>query len=99
MNAVGADDGIRDRRCAIGKSEANAVPGLIQTDELVAQLDALVGNGARQRGVQIATMRQQIRRAEFLFGGFAENHVEFDFAGSPIPVVPGARVKRLLAQS
>jgi hypothetical protein len=44
-------------------------------------------------------MSQQIRRAKFLFGYLAENHVEFDFAGAPIPVVPGARVKGLLAQS
>src|ERR1700692_2908002 len=68
MNAVGADDGIRERRCAIGKREANPFTRPSQTDELVAQLDAWVGNGARQSGVQIATMSQQIRRAEFLFG-------------------------------
>ncbi len=44
-------------------------------------------------------MRQQIGRAEFLFGALAKNHVEFDFAGAPVAVVPGARVEGLRAQS
>jgi hypothetical protein len=29
----------------------------------------------------------------------AEDHVELDFAGAPVAVVPRARIKRLLAQS
>ena len=48
--------------------------------------------------MQIAAMCQQIGRTEFLLGAFAENHVEFDFAGTPIPVVPGARIEGLRAQ-
>jgi hypothetical protein len=44
-------------------------------------------------------MGQQIWRAKFLFGALAENHVEFDFACSRVPVVPGTRVEGLFAQS
>src|SRR3974390_370552 len=44
-------------------------------------------------------MGQQIGCAEFLLGAFTENHVELDFPGLPIPVVPGSGIKRLGAQS
>ena len=43
-------------------------------------------------------MRQQIGRAELLLGALAKDHVEFDFAGAPVAVVPGARIERLRAQ-
>jgi hypothetical protein len=49
--------------------------------------------------VQVDAVRQQIGRAEFPFGVLAKNHVEFDFAGAPVAVVPGARIERLRAQS
>ena len=48
--------------------------------------------------MQVAAMGQQIGRAEFLLGALAEDHVELDFAGTPVPVVPGARIERLRAQ-
>ena len=99
MNAVGADHGIGGRGCAVGKGQPNAIAGLIQPDQLVVQPDAFIGNGAGERRMQIAAMRQQIGRAEFLFGALAKNHVEFDFAGAPVAVVPGARIERLRAQS
>jgi hypothetical protein len=44
-------------------------------------------------------MGEQIWRAKLTFGALTKNHVEFDFAGSPVPVVPGARVEGLTAQS
>jgi hypothetical protein len=44
-------------------------------------------------------MGEQIWRAKFLFGALTENHVEFDFACSRVPVVPGTRVEGLFAQS
>src|ERR1700682_2090784 len=44
-------------------------------------------------------MSQQIGRGEPSFGALTENNVEFGFAGSPVPVVPRARVEGLFAQS
>src|SRR6266446_1493709 len=99
MNAVRSNDRIRNRDCTVGKSQSDAAVDLIQSDQSVAQLDEFVRNGAGQLGVQVSTMSEQIRRTKFLFGGLTENHVEFDFARSPVPVVPGARVEGLFAQS
>jgi hypothetical protein len=99
MNAVRCNDRIRNRGCTIGKGQPDAAVALIQSDQPVAQLDAFVRNYAGQRGVQVSAMGEQIGRAKFLFGALAENHVEFDFACSPVPVVPGARVEGLFAQS
>src|SRR5436190_8766286 len=97
MNAVRSDDRIRNRDCAIGKSQSHAAVDLLQSDQPVAQLDAFVRNYAGQGGVQVSTMGKQIGRAKFLFGALTENHVEFDFAGSPVPVVPGARRRTVRA--
>src|SRR3979411_3107431 len=94
MNAVRADDRIHDCGRAIGKRYSDAIACLVQTYQFGAQLGAFAGNRTGESRVQVATVSQQIRRAELLFGALAENHVEFDFAGSPIPVVPGARVER-----
>jgi len=44
-------------------------------------------------------MSPQIGRAKLLFGALTENHVEFDSARSPVPVVPGAGIEGLCAQS
>src|SRR5712672_1230209 len=99
MNAVCSNDRIRNRDGTIGKSQPDAAVALIQSDQFVAQLDAFVRNDAGQRGVQVSTMGEQIWRAKFPFGALTENHVEFDFARSPVPVVPGARVEGLFAQS
>src|SRR5260370_31359210 len=99
MNAVCSNDRICNSEFAIGKSKPHAAVALIQSDQPVAQLDGFVGNYAGQRGVQVATMGEQIWRAKFLFGALTENLVEFDFACSPVPVVPGARVEGLFAQS
>ena len=97
MHAVCADDGVGSSGCAIGKAQPYAVAGLVESDQPVAKLDALVGNGARERRMQVSAMRQQIRRAKLPFGGFAEDHVELDVAGAPIAVVPGTRIEGLLA--
>ncbi len=86
-------------RCAIGKCQANAIADLIESDQLVVEPDHLIGNGAGERRMQVAAMRQQIRRAELLLGALAKNHVELDFAGAPVAVVPGARIERLRAQA
>ena len=94
MHAVGADHGIGDCGRAVGESQAYAVSGLIQSGELVAESHAFVGYGAGERRVKIAAMREQVGRAEFLFGALAEDHVELDVATLPVPVVPGARVER-----
>src|SRR5258708_29463843 len=99
MNAVRSDDRICDRDCTVGKSQSHAVVGLIQSDQSVAQLDVFGRKYAGQGGVQVPTMSQQIGRAKLAFGALTENHVEFDFACSPVPVVPGARVEGLFAQS
>lgn len=99
MNAVRTNNGIRDRLFTAGKAEANAPLSLIQSNQLVAELYAVAGNSAGQSGMQIAPMSQQIGGAKFPFRYLAENHVEFDFAGSPIPIVPGAWIEGLLAQS
>src|ERR1700682_3915442 len=56
-------------------------------------------NCAGQGSVQVPTMSQQIGRTKFLLGGLTKNHVEFDLACSPVPVVPGARIEGLSAQS
>ena len=99
MNAVRSNDRIRNRDCTIGKRQSHAAVALLQSDQPVAQLDAFVRNYAGQGGVQVPTMGKQIGRAKFLFGALAENHIEFDFACSPVPVVPGAWVEGLFAQS
>src|SRR5467141_3856477 len=99
MNTVCSNDRIRNRDCTIGKSQPDAAVALIQSDQSVTELDVFVRNDAGQRGVQVSTMGEQIWRAKFLFGALTENHVEFDFACSPVPVVPGARVEGLFAQS
>src|SRR3981081_3581403 len=99
MNAVRSNDRICNRGCTIGKSQSDAIVDLIQSDQPVAQLDVFVRNGAGQGGVQVSTMSQQIGCAKLTFGALTENHVEFDFACSPVPVVPGARVEGLSAQS
>ena len=98
MNAVCADHGVGHRRCAVGKRQPHAIAGLIQSGQSVVELDAVVGHGARQRRMQVAAMRQQIGRTEFLFGALAEDHVELDFTGAPVAVVPGARIERLSAK-
>ena len=99
MNAVGADHGIGRGGCTIGERQPDALAGLVQPDQFVVELDAIVRHRARQRRMQITAMRQQIGRAKFLFGALAENHVELDFAGAPVAVVPGARIERLAAKS
>ena len=99
MNAVRANHRIGDRDRPIGEGQPDAVAGLIQSDQSMAQPDVFVGHRTCERGVQIAAMSQQIGRSEHALGAFAENHVELDFAGSPVPVVPGARIEGLRAQS
>ena len=99
MNAVGADHGVGGHACTVGECQPDTFAGIIQPDKFVAELDALIWNGAGERRMKIAAMRQKIGRAKFLFGALAENHVELDFAGAPVAVVPGARVERLRAQS
>src|ERR1700719_3160018 len=99
MNAVRSNDRVRNRDRAIGKRQSDAIAGLIQSDQSVAQLDVFGRYCAGQGGVQVSAMSQQIGRAELAFGALAKNHVEFDFAGSPVPVVPRARVEGLFAQS
>jgi hypothetical protein len=86
MNAVRGYDGVGNRYCAIGKGKSDAVLGLIQSDQSVAQLDTFVRNCACQSGVQISTMREQIGCAKLPFRRIAEDHVEFNFAGAPILV-------------
>ncbi len=99
MNAVSPDDSIRNRDGTIGKSQPDAAVDLLQSDQPVTELDLFVRNCAGQRGMQVSTMGEQIWRAKLAFGALTENHVEFDFARSPVPVVPGARVEGLFAQS
>ena len=99
MDAVGADHGIGCHSCAVGKGEPDALAAFLQPDQFVIEPDAFVRNGAGERRMQIAAMRQQIGRAELLLGALAKNHVELDFAGAPVAVVPGARIERLRAQS
>ncbi len=98
MDPVRADHGVGSFGCAIGKGEPNALADLVNADQFMIEPDAFIRDSARQRRVQIAAMRQQIGRAEFLLGTFAENHIEFDFAGAPVAVVPGARIEGLRAQ-
>jgi hypothetical protein len=93
MHAVRADDRIGVSRCAIGKAQANAFADLIKSDQFMTEPDAFGRHGAGERGVQVAAMGQQIGRAEFLLGAFTENHVELDFPGLPVPVVPGSGIK------
>jgi hypothetical protein len=64
----------------------------------VIEPDAFIWNGAGERRMKIAAMRQQIGCAKLLFGALAEDHVELDFTGAPVAVVPGARIERLRAQ-
>src|SRR5579863_9551962 len=49
--------------------------------------------------MQIAAMRQKIRGAKLLFGCLTEDHVEFNLAGAPVPVVPRTRIKCLGPES
>ena len=93
MHAVRADNCIAECGCAIGKVQAHAIADLIQSDELMTELDAFGRHGAGERGVQIAAMGEQIGRAELALGAFTEDHVELDVAGSPVPVVPGTGIK------
>jgi hypothetical protein len=51
-----------------------------------------------QRGMEIATMGQQIGRAVFVLGRRPEQHVEQDLAGLPVAVVPRARIEGVGAQ-
>src|SRR5258708_25532337 len=99
MIPVSPDDSIRTRDGTIGKSQPDAAVALIQSDQFVAQLAVFVRNDAGQRGVQVATMGQQIWRAKFLFGALTDNHVEFDFACARGPVEPANAVEGLFAQA
>src|SRR5437868_6446443 len=98
MNAIRPDHGIGGHACTIGECQADTFTGLIQPDKPVVEPDAFIRNGAGERRMKIAAMREQIGRAKLLFGALAKNHIEFDFTGAPIAVVPGARVERLRAQ-
>jgi len=97
MHAVGADHGVGRCGAAIGKAEADAIPRGIETNQFVAEPDAARRDDARKRRMQVAAMREQIGRAEFLLGALAKDHVELDLAGPPVPVVPGAWIERALA--
>ena len=99
VNAVGADHGISGHACTVGECQPDTLAGLIQPDQFMIEPGAFIWNGAGQRRMKIAAMRQQIGRAEFLLGALAQNHVEFDFGGAPVAVVRGARIERLRAQS
>ena len=57
-----------------------------------------LGHDARQGGVEIAAVREQIRRAISFFGSFAEDHVEANVAGIEVLVVPGAGIEGGRAQ-
>ena len=57
-----------------------------------------VRHDARQGGVEIAAMREQIRRTITFFGGLAEDHVETNVAGIEVLVVPGAGIEGGRAQ-
>src|SRR5260370_11079049 len=56
-------------------------------------MDLFTRYHARKRGMKIAAMAEQIRRAVSLLRRFAEDHVEAHFAGVVLPVVPGAWIK------
>ena len=58
MNAIRANDRICDRDGTIGKSQPDAIVGLVQSDQPVVQLDVFAGNRAGQGGVQVSTMSQ-----------------------------------------
>ena len=58
MNAVRADDGIGNSGFAVGESKPDAIAGLVQSNQFVAQPDMFVGHGAGERSMQIAAMRQ-----------------------------------------
>src|SRR6185437_1471995 len=83
----------------IRKAQPNAVGGFIKADELMIQPDMLVGHGACERRMQVAAMGQEIGCAELRFRALAEDHVELDFTGAPVAVVPGARIERLAAHA
>src|SRR5260370_19673160 len=99
MNTVCSNDRIRNRDCTIGKSQPDAAVALIQSAQFAAQLDVFVRNDARQRGVQVSTMGQQIWRAKCLFSPLTENQSDFAFACSRVPVVPRTRREGLFTQS
>ncbi len=98
MHAVGGHHGVGFDLVAVREREADAAVGLLfEADQLVIEMHGLRGNGAGERGVQVAAMAQQIGRAVFRLGAFAEDHVEADLAGVVFPVVPGARIERMRA--
>ena len=57
-----------------------------------------IRHDAGQGGVEIAPVRQQVRCAITLLGGFAEDHVEANLARIEVPVIPGAGTERGRAQ-
>ena len=80
MDAVGADDGIGLRFRSIRKREHHLAANLVQTDELLVQMNDLWRQHGIKRLMQIGPMHAQERRAVETF-----RHRQFalDLAGIP----------------
>jgi len=99
VNAVSANDGIGVGPHAISEIKPDtAVSALFERDELMIEPQHAIRHDAGQGGVEIAAVRQQVRCAITLLGGFAEDHVEANLASIEVPVIPGAGIERGRAQ-
>ncbi len=96
MDPVGRHYRVVPRVAAIGEPEHDRRAVVRQSGDLVAEADASGGHGAGQGGVQVAAVREQIRRAVPLFRTVAEDLVVEHLAGARVAVVPGPGVERLL---
>src|SRR5205085_10435073 len=95
MNAIGRNDGVGFDRFSIGKSQRHAAIGtLIDAHHAVVEMDQLIRDSACKRGMKVAAMAEQVRRAVARFSLLAEDHVEAHLAGIVFPVVPGTWIKR-----
>ena len=95
MDAVGADHGIGRHLGAIGKGQRHAAIGLIEPDQLLAEMDDSRRQHRIKRVMQIGAMHAQERRA---VQAFRHRQFALDLAGVPDAVEMGIRLKGGLAQ-
>ncbi len=67
VDAVGADHRIGARARAVGEGEIDLAGGVVDSGELLAEMDAVGGNGRGERVVQIGAVHAEIGRAKQAF--------------------------------
>ena len=88
VDTVGADHGIGVRAAGIGERQGDLAAGLIEADQLLAEINDLGRQRREQRFVQIGPMHAQIGRP---VEAFRHGELAGDLAGVPDAVEVGAR--------